>query len=298
MNVEKLHRDIIDFFVTCKIKETSFEFNGKAPYRKISLNEYYSKNIIETIISCLFQKGFDNLKNDIPFDIIKDEIEIDKIVYEYGGRLKQELEKLSFKINSRKTLTVSTLEKRNDNTNLSDYEEQVKTYMDYDDFEILIETEIKNGILKIETIKQEIKQKFREIKSVEDSDFKIDQDIIDKFLSNIFLDLKKSNHFDGNIIDFEKLMSGIRPSNKIGIKEITSMGTFINWLISMNLIPQKSDKKVDWKFIAQNLYITGSSKKLESSQFSKNASRNHNQEIYSTLKKHEAVIKSYISQHK
>jgi hypothetical protein len=298
MNVEELHKDLFVFFKTCKVKETSFEFEGEDLIKKISLNGYYSKDIIETVISCLFQKGFDNLKNNIPYSSLKGEYEIEKIVYEYSGRLKQELEKLNFGINSCEITNVSNLKMRYDNIDLSDYKEQVKSFMDYEEFDRLIQSEIQSGIMKIESVKQEITQKFREVKSKADSNFKIDPDIIEKFLPEIFVGLKDSNQYEGVYKDFEKLMRGITPTNKIGIKEITSMGTFINWLISVNLIPAKHNKKIDWKFIADNLYIIGNSKKLESNQFSKNGSRNHNNDIYAVLKKHETVIKAYLDQHK
>ena len=296
MVVEEIHSDLFNFFETSKIKESSFEFKGEDPIKKVSFNGYFSNNIIETIISCLFQKGFDKLINSIPYNSIKGESEIEKLVYEYSGRLKQELEKLKFDINSNETIDVSILEKRNDNINISDYKDQVNTYMDYDEFDIMIRTKIGSEVLKIDNVKQVIIQKFREVKSKADSNFKIDQNIIEKFLPEIFVNLTDSNQYEGVYKDFEKLMSGITPKDKIGIKEITSMGTFVNWLVSMNLIPEKSKLKIDWKFIAENLYIIGSKEALTGPQFSKNASRHKNNDVYSLLKKHEAVIKSHLNQ--
>lgn len=296
MNVLEIHQDLFKIFETAKIKETSFLFKGEDPIKKVSFNDYFSKSIIETMISCLFQKGYDNLINLIDYKSIKGEFEIDKIVYEYSGGLKQELDKLKFEINSHETIDVSVLVKRNDNFNISDYIEQVKTYMSYDELYSLITAKNEVEVLKIEKIRQEIIQKYRGIKSNSDSYFKIEPDIIDKFFPQIFCDLKDSNQFAGLYKDFEKLISGITPTNKIGIKEITSMGTFVNWLVSEKLIPEKSKRKIDWKFIAENLYIIDSKETLISSQFSKNASRHHNNDVYSILKKHEAVIKSHSNQ--
>lgn len=296
MNVFEIHNDLFKFFEISEIKETSFQFKGEDSIKKISLNGYFSKNIIETIITCLFQKGFDKLINSISYNDIKDEKEIERIVYEYNGRMKQELDKLKFDINSQETIDASVLIKRNDNFNVYDYIEQIKTYLDHQQFDNIIKTRIDSELLKIKIIIQEINQKFRAIKSKSDSSFKIQPRIIDEFLPQIFVDLKDSNQFEGLYKDFEKLMSGITPTNKIGIKEFASMGTFIKWLVIMELIPEKSKQKIDWKFISENLYIIGSKETLTNTQFSKNASHHKNNEVYSLLGKHEAVIKSKLKQ--
>lgn len=296
MDPKEIHDDLLNFLEISKLIETTFEFKGEKSINKVSLNGYYSKDIIDTIISCLFQKGFDNLINSISYKSLKGVYEIDQIVHEYIGRLKQELANINFIIDSKEIIESSIIEKRVENFNIGHFKEQVNSYMSYDEFLKMMSSKFKMEVLKMEEVKKVLIQKFAESKSKVESDFKIESEIIDKFFPSIFEDLKNSNHFEGNYRDFEKLMSGLTPKDKIGIKEITSMGTFINWLISVKLIPKKIKRKIDWKFIADNLYIIGNKENLLSTQFSKNGTRHHNNDIYSNLLKHEAVIKSHLSQ--
>ena len=296
MDVKKIHIELFNFLKTSILTETTFEFEDVAPIIKVSLNGYFSKDIIDTIISCLFQKGFDNLINSIPYKSLKGEYEIDQMVYEYKGRLKQELENIKFLINSQETIETSIIQKSLPNFNLGSYQKQLNDYNNYDEFVNIMESKFVLEIEKVESVRQEIIQRFAKIKSKTESNFKIEQAIIDIILPNIFTDLVGTKNFEGNYKDFERLMSGHTPTNKIGIKEISSMGTLVNWLISVKLIPDKTKRKIDWKFIAENLYTIHDKGKLKSEQFSKNGVRHHSSEIYSILKKYEAVIWSNLSQ--
>lgn len=291
-----MHSELFKFLESSNIVESDFKFKDGESIKKVSLNGYFSKDIIETIISCLFQRGFDNIINSFPYKSLKGTFQIDQKVYEYIGRLKQELESFNLNINSYDTIDTTILEKRGENFNLSNIKDQVNTYLNYDQFKDMIECKFDENIKKIKNVKNEITQRFLNLKSKANSNFKIDSNIIDKYFPSIFEDLKYISHFKGNYKDFEKLMSGITPTDKIGIKEITSMGTFVNWLVDIGLILKNKDNKIDWKFIAENLYLISSKDQLISSQFSKNALRHKNSDVSTLLDKYKAVIKSHLNQ--
>ena len=277
INTELIFKEFSAFIEKLEIEERQFIDNETPVSTKFitsALNGLHTKDALEVVVDCLFQRGFTNFKQQAKRILKEDGPQKLASTMSYmAGELNAVFKKGKMKSILLDSISFSEMQSQ---LNSQDYIEWKSSVMDGVDTPVLIKA-FNSAVEKvISNFPSRAKELIREFSSeLNKAEFLVDQEFMRESGLELYNALIDSGELKGKFEDFQELCKGAIPQVKIKFKQNSALTTFITALSDRGVL---STKKHYWTYLANDAceLFTG---KCDAESLRKNKNQNKNSKV-------------------